>query len=128
MDDQQYRAIRKAAEKRVKSRIEFYEHLAAYVMVNAMLILAFGFPFWMIFVTFGWGAGLITHGIQVFLDDPSRRERAIVREMERLGYTPSEQEKPKRSRVKLADDGELVYEDEADAYDAEEVPRRRRDY
>jgi hypothetical protein len=41
MDDQQYKAMRKAAEKRVKNRMEFYQHVVAYVMVNAMLLIAF---------------------------------------------------------------------------------------
>lgn len=127
MKSQSYEAARKAAEKRVKNRMEFYQHLIAYVMINLMLGLAFGFPFWMIFVTFGWGAGLLMHGFEVFWDDPTRRERAIAREMEKLGYAPAdlEVEKPKRDRVRLAEDGELVYEDALDAEEAGEAASKR---
>ncbi|MCS6872413.1 MAG: 2TM domain-containing protein [Anaerolineae bacterium] len=128
MDDERYLAARKAAEKRVKSRVEFYQHLAAYVMVNAMLAIAFNFPFWMIFVTFGWGAGLLAHGIEVFFDDPLRRERAVAREMEKLGYKPTdvETEKPKRDRLlTLGDDGELVELDELESRNREDGRMRR---
>ncbi len=124
MGNPNYEEIRKAAERRLRKRIEFYQHLIAYVGVNLMLILASSggsLP-----VAFFWGIGLAFHAADVFLDDPLRRERAIRREMEKLGYTAAEieAEKPKRGeRVALSDDGELVYyEDEA----ADEAPRRKR--
>jgi hypothetical protein len=116
-----YEEIRKAAEKRIKKRTEFYQHLIAYIGVNLILILVSSggsLP-----VAFFWGIGLAFHAADVFLSDPLRRERAIQREMEKLGYTADdiEAEKPKRGeRVALSEDGELVYEDE------EESPRRKR--
>ncbi|MCE7946852.1 MAG: hypothetical protein DYG88_05425 [Chloroflexi bacterium CFX4] len=120
-----YEEVRRAAEKRVKKRTEFYQHLIAYVGVNLILIIASSggaLP-----VAFFWGIGLAFHAADVFLDDPLRRERAIRREMEKLGYTAAdlEAEKPKRDRVALSEDGELIYEDE-DNFDEEEVPRRKR--
>jgi hypothetical protein len=119
-----YEEVRKAAEKRVKNRTEFYQHLIAYVGVN--LILMIGSSGGALPVTLFWGIGLIFHAAAAFLDDPLRHERAIRREMEKFGYTASEieAEKPKRDRVALADDGELIYED-ADEYEEEEASRRR---
>ncbi len=127
MSNQSYEAARKAAEKRIKNRLEFYQHIAAYIIINAMLAIAFRDQWWIVFPIFGWGLGIIIHGLEVFLDDPLRRERAIEREMKKLGYTATEMEaeKPKRGeRVALSEDGELIYEDE-DAGE-EEAPRRRR--
>lgn len=128
MDDERYQAVRKAAEKRIKNRIEFYQHLAAYIVVNTMLVIAFRDHWWVVFPVFGWGVGVLMHGIEVFLDDPLRRERAIAREMEKLGYKPAdiEAEKPKRDRaLTLGDDGELVELDELDAYDEKASVRRK---
>jgi hypothetical protein len=128
MNDKQYKAMRKAAEKRVKNRMEFYQHVVAYVVINAMLLIAFRNQWWVVFPLFGWGLGVIMHGMEVFLDDPTRRERAIAREMAKLGYAPTDAavEKPKRGRVMLSDDGELLYEDEV-VYDEELARRRQRD-
>ena len=128
MNDEQYKAMRKAAEKRVKNRMEFYQHVVAYVVINAMLLIAFRDQWWVIFPLFGWGLGVIMHGMEVFLDDPARRERAIAREMAKLGYAPTDAaaEKPKRERVMLADDGELIYEDEV-VHDEESARRRQRE-
>jgi hypothetical protein len=128
MDDERYQAVRKAAEKRIKNRIEFYQHLAAYIAVNIMLVVAFPGQWWVVFPIFGWGAGLLAHGIEVFLDDPLCRERAIAREMEKLGYKPAdvESEKPKRDRaLTLGDDGELVELDELELRNREDEQMRR---
>jgi hypothetical protein len=48
------------------ARRDFNGHLAAYIVVNAMLWVGMltmmrTFPFWMIFVTVGWGIGLVAH-------------------------------------------------------------------
>ncbi|GAB4546560.1 MAG: hypothetical protein OHK0023_06390 [Anaerolineae bacterium] len=69
-------------------------------------------------MVFGWGIGLVSHGIEVFGNDPTRKERAIQRQMEKMGYSVraeevEEYEKPKRNRkASLSDDGELIYLDE----------------
>lgn len=126
MSKQSYEAARKAAEKRIKNRVEFYQHIAAYVVINTMLAIAFRDQWWIVFPIFGWGLGVIMHGLEVFLDDPLRRERAIEREMRKLGFTATEieAEKPKRGeRVALSEDGELIYEEE---YEEDEALRRRR--
>lgn len=127
MGDEHYIAVRKVAEKRLKKRMEFYQHLIAYVMVNAMMLIAFRGQWWVIFPLFGWGMGLIAHGVETFFNDPERHERAIAREMAKLGYVPSDEmpEKPKRGRVALSDDGELLYEDEITAHDDDSESQRR---
>jgi hypothetical protein len=131
-----YDEIRKRAEKRVKKRAEFIQHLAIYLVVNTFLWLFFGAiavftHAWPVLIpallsTFGWGLGLTLHGINVFaetslIDNMREREiqRETQREMDRLGISdPAElYEKPKRdasrdASVRLSDDGELIYEEE----------------
>lgn len=127
MSNKEYQATRKAAEKALKQRNEFYQHLVVYVLVNIMLVAAFQWQFWTPFVIFGWGIGLVSDAIETFGNDPRRKERAIQRQMEKMGYTVSpdmyEDEKPKRNKdVRLSDDGELVYLDETIE---EEMPKRK---
>ncbi len=127
-----YDQIRARAEKRVKKRAEFFQHLAVYLVVNVFLWIMFGglafvthTPLAMIpafLSTMGWGIAITLHAITVFIDtkvaeDMREREidREMRREMQRLGIEDPEElyEKPKRDQnVRLSDDGELVYEDE----------------
>jgi len=63
--------IYEIARKRVKEKKDFYTHLAIYVVVNAMLALVWyfsggGYP-WFIWPLFGWGIGIIFHGLSVFV-------------------------------------------------------------
>jgi 2TM domain len=115
--------IRRRVEKRLKEREAFLRHLVSFVSVNAMLwiiwaVTSRGFP-WPIFVTLGWGVGLVSNALQVYQNSARvamRREesiqREIEREKERLGLA-DEYEKPKRDRtMRLSDDGELVPADE----------------
>jgi hypothetical protein len=123
-----YQRIRRRAEKRVKKRAEFVQHLAIYVVANVLL--------WIMFLvmsaithnpepliapmlsTLGWGIGVAIHGIVTFAESPTAdaiRERAIEREIRREvermdGIAVSE--KPKREQaMRLSDDGELVVDD-----------------
>src|SRR4051812_5013434 len=67
-----YDTLRERAEKRVKARQEFRNHLAWYIGINLLLwaIWGFGshggldFP-WPIFPTLGWGIGVFFHGMSV---------------------------------------------------------------
>lgn len=79
--------LREAALAQLRKKHEFYSHLAAYIMVNTLVVVVWwmtdqnGF-FWPIFPIFGWGIGLFFHGWDVFSGPPS--EGKIRREMERL--------------------------------------------
>ena len=133
-----YDAIRKRAEKRVKDRVGFLVHLAVFVTVNLFLwglgIItgSLAFP-WPLLVTLGWGIGLVSHGVVVYLDSgpmDKMRDQAIRREIElekqRLGISDAggdddelavQKTKRKNSEraVRLGDDGELIDIDQADA-------------
>ena len=128
-----YAAIRKRVEKRVKARQEWIGHLTAYIIVNIglwgiWLITGAGIP-WPIFVTLGWGIGMGIH-TTTYLTEATmeqRKEEAIDREIRREkmrvygdpDYDDSYMEKPKRrakekdSAMRLTDDGELEYDDDA---------------
>jgi hypothetical protein len=51
-------------------RVEFYNHLIAFIVVNALLVginLATSSDYlWFIWPLMGWGAGLLINGLQVF--------------------------------------------------------------
>ena len=82
-DDQ----LRQQAVERLTKRSEFWAHLAAFVLVNALIVtvwfmLTDGGFFWPIFPLFGWGIGLFFHAVDVFRRPYS--EERIRREMDRL--------------------------------------------
>lgn len=60
-----------------KARVEFKQHLAAYVIINAMLIGIWGFTsgwqlegswtgFWPMWTLLFWGVGLAFHGVNAY--------------------------------------------------------------
>ena len=122
-------SLRKKAEKRIKRRKDYYEHLTAYVMVNVFLwvlwlVMQMEFP-WPVFVTFGWGIGLAFDTLDFFTNNPDKREDAIQREMAKLaaqeGYL-----KPKREQsARLSDDGEIVYEEDYEEAEPERRAKRK---
>jgi cytochrome b561 len=62
----------KIARKRVRDRRDFLQHLAIYVIVNAILALAWAFGTdidhpWFIWVLIPWGIGLLIHFIMLVL-------------------------------------------------------------
>jgi len=79
--------IYEQAKKRVEARQGFFFHLAAYIVVNIMLVLIWlfasggGYP-WFIFPLAGWGTGLLFHalGVFVFLQDKA----AVEKEAEKI--------------------------------------------
>ncbi len=82
-DDQDQR---KQAIGRLQAKRGFAEHLAIYLIVNALLVVVWAFTwrgyFWPIWPIAGWGIGVAMHGWGVFLRRPIS-EDDIRREMER---------------------------------------------
>ena len=81
--------IYEEAKKRIEARRGFYSHLAAYVIVNVMLILIWAFVSddafpWFIFPLVGWGIGILFHFLGVFVFEGKSRREAIEKEMDRI--------------------------------------------
>ncbi len=61
----------KRAKSRVEAKIGFFIHLTIYTLVNSMLIIInfihSGEVAWSAGPLFGWGIGLVFHGLKVFL-------------------------------------------------------------
>ena len=134
--------IRKRIEKRFKARQELRIHAAAFVLTNVCLWIfwllitpsgitaapngivtttpVMGFP-WPLFVTAGWGIGIVAHILNYYSKyggGAERREEAIQREIERYHERVGTYEKPKndqRGNLEINDDGEIEdsYDDEA---------------
>jgi len=125
-----YSRIRQSIQRDFNKRKEFLIHLAVFIPINLLFWLVWrtvgsaeGFP-WPVLLTFGWGIGLIAHGVETWFQTGSRvtsREAAIQREIERERELRGE--KPKRSRLMIAEDGELV-EVVEDDLEADEKPKR----
>ena len=78
--------LRSQAIDRLKKRAEFWTHLTAFLLINALIVTVWFFTdsgfFWPIFPLAGWGIGLFFHAMDVFRR-PLTEER-IRHEMERL--------------------------------------------
>src|SRR3954464_1718808 len=64
---------REQARQRLQARRDFTSHLAAFVVVNALLIAVWaltGRYFWPAWVLAGWGAGLVLHAWETFVHRP----------------------------------------------------------
>jgi hypothetical protein len=78
------------AQKRAGAKLAFFAHLAVYLCVNAFLLarsdVGFGTRPWSAGPLFGWGLGVLLHGVSVFVlgGGSSMRERMVQRERERL--------------------------------------------
>jgi hypothetical protein len=112
-----YERIRARVEQRIKRRAKFYKDLVAYISVNFVLWMVWGWPIlrgeaswqgggtpWPLFVTFFWGIALVSDAIKAFFDFD--RDSAFDREMQReikrerrrvYGSDDVLFEKPKRS-------------------------------
>jgi hypothetical protein len=69
MMDQQHDQEVKMRVKRISG---FYQHLTIYILVNAglaILDLISDDGVWFIYPLFGWGIGLVAHGLSVFLTE-----------------------------------------------------------
>ena len=77
------------AAARVEARLAFYRHVVIYVLVNSFLVILnltrSPDTLWFKWSVFGWGIGLVAHGISVYSYRwrEGSRERMIQREMER---------------------------------------------
>jgi hypothetical protein len=74
----------------VEAKKGFYIHFTIYVLVSIMLYIIWratwtGYP-WFIWPIFGWGIGIISHflGVFVFSGQSNWERRAIEKEMGRL--------------------------------------------
>lgn len=112
-DGDSYDEIRRRVEKRYKKRQELYIHIASYVVTNLFLWFFFH-DSWVLWVTFGWGIGVISNVIEYYSKyggGAERKEAAIQREIEREMALRNGYEKPKNDErdvpMRLTDDGEL---------------------
>jgi hypothetical protein len=82
--------IDRLARKRAGAKMGWYWHAAIYLLFNLYFLIAsdvgFGHRRWSAFPMFGWGLGLLLHGVSVFVlgKGSSLRERMVQRERERL--------------------------------------------
>jgi hypothetical protein len=82
------------AAARVEMQLAFYRHLMIYVVVNVFLailnISRSPHHLWFQWVIFGWGIGVLSHGLNVYSYRWMRgsRERMIQREIERESRQP----------------------------------------
>ena len=144
--------IRRQVEAKYEERTGLIVHLVAYLIVNLMvwaiyLLGAGDFP-WPLFVTGGWGIGLISHMLSYYNEHGAgaeKREAAIAAEVERqyrLARMREELDQPlyeaedgaaivykldnyEPRHLRLSDDGELAELDEAEADDVEASLSRR---
>ena len=81
--------IYEQAKKRVEVKKGFYAHLTVYILVNIMLVLIWafasggGYP-WFIFPLGGWGIGILSHFLQVFVFEGRSNKVAIEKEAEKI--------------------------------------------
>lgn len=81
---------REAAVKRLKDKRDFRNHVAAYVIVNTLLVTIWAFSgggyFWPIWAIAGWGIGLAFNAWAVYFERPIT-EDDIRTEMERQSHS-----------------------------------------
>lgn len=88
-DDFARAAFREREARRITRRRAFIAHAAIWAATNLLLVVAWavtgaGFP-WFVFPLFGWGIGLVAHGVSAYLfTDPDdvvleREERRLRR-------------------------------------------------
>ena len=77
------------ARRRVWLKRGFYSHLASYLIVNTFLVLLWafatgaGYP-WFLWVLGGWGIGLLSHFLTVFVFSRGSVWSAVEREAEKI--------------------------------------------
>ena len=80
MDDQQ---VYQRAKERAESKIRFYIHLAVYLIVNLLLMVinlkTSPGSLWFLWPLFGWGMGVVLHGLKVLgVFDFSRVKKQMI--------------------------------------------------
>lgn len=83
------------ATRNVERKIGFFIHLLVYLVVNSVLLTInyrqhIGVP-WSFGPLFGWGIGLLVHGLSVFLHTAGAgwRQRMIAKELDHLKTLPT---------------------------------------
>lgn len=81
----------RAARRRVRAKLGWYQHAFVFVAVNALLVwLSWrSDETWALYPMLGWGLGLALHGARVWLAAPGAawRERMVQRERAALART-----------------------------------------
>jgi hypothetical protein len=82
--------VRQRAERRIEELRRFYSHLLTYCMVNAGIFiinyLSSPHHWWFFWILFGWGIGLLCHGLSICrhgLWGEAWKERKIAELMEK---------------------------------------------
>jgi hypothetical protein len=80
--------IERLARKRAGAKLGWYVHASIYVAVNLMLaaLSAASGRHWAVFPAFGWGIGLLAHGLAVFVitGGAGLHEKLVQQERRRL--------------------------------------------
>ncbi len=80
--------LRKIAERRADAKLGFRTHLVVFFLVNSGLVglnlLSSPNVFWFQWPLFGWGIGLVAHGVSVYGLPANDREKMVQAELERL--------------------------------------------
>jgi hypothetical protein len=82
--------IYELAQKRIKAKRDFYNHLAVYVIVNVLLVIIWAFPAgrgypWFLWVIGGWGIGVLTQFLKVFVfKEEIADSRAVEKEADKI--------------------------------------------
>lgn len=114
-EDPVYAEIRRSITKRYANRTEFFGHLTAFLVINALAWLILRptgelVVIIMLLISGGWLAGLLIHMVNFLMTEGRERaiEAAIDRERARRGEVPLAEYKRKRDRLTLTDDGEVL--------------------
>ncbi len=81
--------IYEQAKKRVEAKKGFYIHLTVYILVNILLVLIWafasggGYP-WFLWPLGGWGIGILSHFLGVFVFGRKSDKAAIEKEAEKI--------------------------------------------
>lgn len=80
--------LRREAERRADAKLAFRRHLIAYLVINAGLLtlnlITSPGHLWFYWPMFGWGVGLLAHGVSTYSRLGDAREDMIEAEMARL--------------------------------------------
>ncbi len=89
---EEYQAAYERAEKKVKARVDFFRHLAAYLVVNGLIFFIWLFTDglkqgwrnpWFLWPLGGWGIGLLFHCLNVFVFESEAVARYTQRQIEK---------------------------------------------
>jgi len=96
MDEQQ---MYQQAKERAESKIRFYIHLAVFFGVNFLLMVinlkTSPQSLWFLWPLFGWGIGLVLHGLKVLdvFNFSAAKKRLIEKELAKEKYRQQMEEK-----------------------------------